>query len=95
MRLIHVNRTVLYRKFYCRYFLDPRRFKFDPSQIESVDQMLLGAKIAQTSLSPVAEESMDGAEQPSTFCEHADKTLERYMTYYMTFRFLTLHRNLI
>lgn len=57
---------------------EPRRFKFDPSQIESVDQMLLGARIAQNSLSPVAEEGMDGGEQQPVYSEKVDKTLERY-----------------
>ena len=59
-------------------FAEPRRFKFDPSQIESVDQMLLGARIAQNSLSPVAEESIDGGEQQPLYSEKLDKTLERY-----------------
>ena len=57
---------------------EPRRFKFDPSHIESVDQMLLGAKIAQNSLAPVAEEDMDDAEQQPVYSEKVDKTLERY-----------------
>jgi hypothetical protein len=56
---------------------ESRRFKFDPSQIESVDQMLLGARIAQNSLSPVVEESMDGVEQQPVYSEKGDKTLER------------------
>ena len=57
---------------------EPRRFKFDPSHIESVDQMLLGAKIAQNSLAPVAEEDMDDAEQQPVYSEKVDKILERY-----------------
>ncbi len=61
----------------CVPLTDSRRFRFDPSQIESVDQMLLGARIAQSSLSPVAEESVDGAEQQATYSEKIDKTLER------------------
>jgi hypothetical protein len=39
--------------------------------------MLLGARIAQTSLSPVAEESIDGGEQQPVYSEKPDKTLER------------------
>ena len=52
-----------------------RHFRFDPAEVESVDQMLLGARIVQGSLSPVVEESVDGVDQRS---ENANKTLERY-----------------
>ena len=69
---------MLRKIFQCCLFAEPRRFKFDPSQIESVDQMLLGARIAQNSLSPVAEESIDGGEQQPLYSEKQGKTLERY-----------------
>lgn len=57
---------------------EPRRFRFEPALLESVDQMLLGAKIAQSSLSPVVEEGVDDMEQQAIYSENGDKTLERY-----------------
>ena len=64
---------------YVIIFSDQMRFKFDHSQIESVDQILLGAKIAQNSLSPVAEESIDGADEQAASSEKGQKTLERFV----------------
>lgn len=60
-------------------FSDSKRYKFDLSQIESVDQMLQGAKMAaQGYLSPVAEENLDGTGREATQLEKDEKMYERY-----------------
>ncbi|XP_046839871.1 protein unc-79 homolog isoform X2 [Xenia sp. Carnegie-2017] len=75
---LNFERSCVSRQFSSPLEGDTKRYKFDLSQIESVDQMLQGAKMAaQGYLSPVAEENLDGTGREATQLEKDGKMYER------------------